>query len=622
MKRLQRILLSALLLVLLCAETALGYTTTSYTVQVDVHEDNSYLITESVKLNYDRPQHGIYRYIPLGAAEGQRRPHIDQEWVRDWPYEVYEENGNEVFQIGDADETVTGPQTFTFGYRMRIVDDKDTSKDLLYLDVLPTNWETPIGRAEITVNLPKAVDEDAIEVYAGRYGSETLRGDVSWDYDAEDRTIRISGRRLQQGEGITILCDLPEGYWQGQMNYDWTAQALQLLSLAAAALLLVLWFVFGRDPHIVQTVEFYPPEGMTPAEVGYVLDGAADKKDLLSLILYFAYRGWLSIEQIDKKKFVLHKKAEIPQTEKKYARTLFQGIFDRADDVGLEDLDEGFGDAYLAASEQLSNLYSRKKNAQIRTMSTVLQMSGFVLCLCLMTAAAVFAGLYNGRFVPGVLMGILGSLAAAGSLFVLLVFQRRALTLSKKRSIGRRVVFWIINLAAAAVCAVGYALEFEKLSLGLIFFGSLMIAQFCTVMMEKRTQQSAALLGKILGLRNFIETAELNRLNRLVEEDPTYFYDILPYAYVMGLTDKWAKNFERIQIVQPDWYYGYAEDEIFNAWMFSSMMQNCYTAAGKHLQFSIPESGDGDSGSLGGGFSSGGGGFSGGGFGGGGGGSW
>ena len=197
MKRLQRILLPALLLVLLCAETALGYTTTSYTVQVDVHEDNSYLITECVKVNYDRPQHGIYRYIPLGAAEGQRRPHIDQEWVQDWPFEVYEENGNEVLQIGDADETVTGPQTFTFGYRMRIVDDKDTSKDLLYLDVLPTNWETPIGRAEITVSLPKAVDQDAIEVYAGRYGSETLRGDVSWDYDAEERSIRISGRRLQ-----------------------------------------------------------------------------------------------------------------------------------------------------------------------------------------------------------------------------------------------------------------------------------------------------------------------------------------------------------------------------------------------------------------------------------------
>ena len=71
---------------------------------------------------------------------------------------------------------------------------------------------TPIEQVAITVRLPKPVDADSIEVYAGRYGSETLDGDVSWDYDEASRTIEITGRDLSQGEGITILCDLPEGY--------------------------------------------------------------------------------------------------------------------------------------------------------------------------------------------------------------------------------------------------------------------------------------------------------------------------------------------------------------------------------------------------------------------------
>ena len=143
-KGFRQILLPAFLLVLLCAETAFGYTTTSYTVDVEVGVDNSYLFTETIDVDYDRPQHGIYRYIPLGAMEGQRSPRIDREWVDGWTYQVYEENGNEIFQIGDADRTVTGVQTFTLGYRMRIVDDKDTTKDFLYTDVLPTNWDTPI----------------------------------------------------------------------------------------------------------------------------------------------------------------------------------------------------------------------------------------------------------------------------------------------------------------------------------------------------------------------------------------------------------------------------------------------------------------------------------------------
>lgn len=113
--------------------------------------------------------------------------------------------------------------------------------------------------------------------------------------------------------------------------------------------------------------------------------------------------------------------------------------------------------------------------------------------------------------------------------------------------------------------------------------------------------------------------AEIDKLNMLVEENPNYFYNILPYAYVMGLTDKWAKNFEKISVVQPSWYHSRGGGfDIFDVWMFSRMMNNCSHSFENNIH--IPTGGD--SGSGGGGFSAGGGGFSGGGFGGGGGGSW
>ncbi len=137
-------------------------------------------------------------------------------------------------------------------------------------------------------------------------------------------------------------------------------------------------------------------------------------------------------------------------------------------------------------------------------------------------------------------------------------------------------------------------------------------------MMEKRTPKSTQLMGKILGLKNFIETAEADRINALVEENPSYFYNILPYAYVLGVTDKWAKNFENIKIEKPSWYYGdSADDMIFNAWFYSSMMRNCSRAVASNIKIAAEDIDTG-----GGGFSAGGGGFTGGGFGGGGGGSW
>ena len=41
-----------------------------------------------------------------------------------------------------------------------------------------------------------------------------------------------------------------------------------------------------------------------------------------------------------------------------------------------------------------------------------------------------------------------------------------------------------------------------------------------------------------------MKTVEKDKINELVEENPNYFYDILPYAYVLGVSDKWSKKFE------------------------------------------------------------------------------
>ena len=109
-----------------------------------------------------------------------------------------------------------------------------------------------------------------------------------------------------------------------------------------------------------------------------------------------------------------------------------------------------------------------------------------------------------------------------------------------------------------------------------------------------------------------------------MEGNPSYFYNVLPYAYVFGMTKKWASKFESIPVERPSWYspYNTAEDAYFDVVMMDSMLNHVSTGVTDVIQESIAKSTD--SGSSGGGvFSSdSGGGFSGGGFGGGGGGAW
>ena len=267
------VLVFSLALVIMSTASAFAYTTEAFDVDVVVAENNSYEVSETVKVNFDKQQHGIYVYIPESGIEGIDLP--------------------------------------DFRYRRTIIDDRDTTKDFMYLDLLPTGWETAIKSTTIHVTMPKVVDSSKIQVYADTYGSNDMVSNVSWDCDETGQNITITGKNLAKGQGITIFAELPEGYWQDQLNYDSVLTLIPIICIVLAAVLLALWMIFGRDKGIIPTVEFYPPAGLTPAEVGLIADGTLDKGDLVSLIIYFADKGYLTIEQTGKKKFAFRKANDI-----------------------------------------------------------------------------------------------------------------------------------------------------------------------------------------------------------------------------------------------------------------------------------------------------------------------
>ena len=123
------------------------------------------------------------------------------------------------------------------------------------------------------------------------------------------------------------------------------------------------------------------------------------------------------------------------------------------------------------------------------------------------------------------------------------------------------------------------------------------------------------MLGKIRGFKRFLETARKEELEILVEENPSYFYDILPYTYVLGVSSKWIKKFETMNLRSPDWY---DSANAFTVSDFGRSINNAFNTTNSAMSSSPSSSGS----SSGGGGGSSGGGFSGGGSGGGGGSSW
>ena len=112
------------------------------------------------------------------------------------------------------------------------------------------------------------------------------------------------------------------------------------------------------------------------------------------------------------------------------------------------------------------------------------------------------------------------------------------------------------------------------------------------------------MLGKIRGFKTFLETAEKDRLEKMVSKEPTYFYDILPFTYVLGVSSVWIKKFESITLAPPSWYDSSDDFEMVG---FTHFMDSTMEEANRVMNSSPVSSSDSSSSSSSGGGSSGGG---------------
>jgi uncharacterized membrane protein YgcG len=599
--------------------------TTGYKVLVNVKEDKSAIITEEIDVNFISYMHGILRYIPyrgetIEQVDGEKittkyRNRISDIFVSGYQYQTYSENGFEVIQIGNPDQTIQGPYSYQFSYLYEMTADPHNDFDTLYLNVIPTKWDTNIASAVVTINMPKSFDINNIEVFSG--GGDAGNTQMSVD----GNTIKISTtEQLAIGEGITIRVVLPEDYFSGELSYTWIYYLIYGILVLGILLLGFFWFRFGRDPKHVQTVEFEPPEGITPAELGYIIDGISDKNDLVSLIIYFAHKGYLSIAPVDDKDkdFTLTKLTDLPESCKTYEHTFFNGLFENSLSgvVRIKELGEDFYPSFTAAKSQLQQEFIQKKENRVFALSSIAARFG-AFAIILLANAAVFMliGFLTGTFEVGLLSLVTMIPLLMSYLISCAEYDKKYIR--KRATQTLTTILSIILLLVGVGAAFGIVYYYSDHILAGVLVAALALAGYpATRYMKRRTKKGAVLLGKILGFKEFIRVAEVDRIKKLVEQNPSYFYDVLPYAYVLGLSKKWAKKFENIAMEPPNWYTGSYGNRAFTTILLLNSLDNATRVMSDNIV--IPSS----SGGAGGSFSGGGGGFSGGGMGGGGGGGW
>ncbi|MBQ6622593.1 MAG: DUF2207 domain-containing protein, partial [Mogibacterium sp.] len=617
------------------AESVSAYTTPEYDVVIDVNKNYTFDYTETITVDYgDYAQHGIFRYIPMD--KGYRIQNIR---VDGYEYEVYVDDGCKVIKIGSASKALTGPHTYEIRYRMVGIEDEDPEADHLYLDVLPTGWSSNIDHAEVTVNLPDDFKWTSLDYYVGSYGSAAA-DTGQWMVSEDAHTIAYRGDNLVRGDGATVYAVLENGYWKGAKSVRWTALSALLAALAGLIGTIALRITWGRNPQVIEPVEFYPPEGLTPLDIGYVYDGNVDDKDLTSTFFYLADKGYLKIEEYEKKKFRFVRTGNMmPDQEKRTVERFYKGIFGSS---AFEDYDSvkaakrtvyasSIGSRLSKAFDDIREMVEDEFSGDRRLFTEKSKVADGIGKLVLVLVPAFYAlmgEIHDGAVQSGT---DVAATAIASILFAIIFYLliRRLCKVYYKRKTRRgastvfRLLIWgalyyLIAFLFASMYMESFAYTMPGQMAVVLVFGYLAVAPLLILGMKSRSEWSANLYGRVLGFRNFIKTAELEKLEMLVEENPDYFYNILPYAYVFGLTKKWASNFEHIAVETPEWYspYGVGPGYRFDIITMNSMLDNVSGGITKSISQSISSSSDRGSSFFGGG--GGGGLFSGGGGGGGG----
>lgn len=625
------LLLGALALLIAVAQSASAQASSGWAIRqfnVDIHvlQDGSFEVVEDIAVTFREGRRGIFRQIPVRYDLQPDAP-VPDGTVEDWyrgieliDLTVESDSGaptdtqvtdpgwdgrDLVVRIGDEDTTITGDHRYRISYRVEgALDTGEAGAADLYWNATGERWDVPIEQAEVVVS---GAGIDQATCFSGRYGSP----DACDTTNLDGSRVRFTSQSLPPGSGLTVAARFTPGQITvgDPLIERWPTLASEMTGsplawpLAAAVAILgaaglgALGLREGRDRVARGTstatgrvdaarpderrrglfeprpiaVEFRPPDDLRPGELGLIVDERVDPVDITATVLDLAVRGYLTIEEVEEPGILWTSKTDWILRRTESPEETATAADDRADARELNRYESRLLNALFASGEEV----------RVSELSGTFA-SDYALVETDLYLSAQTHGWFSRRpdhvrstwLVAGFVIAALG------------VVMTVLLTNSGTR----------IGVVGVPVALLGFVLAAGHR------------------WMPRRTARGSDLLTRTLGFREFIETADAERL-RFAEAEGS-FERYLPYATVFGVTDRWAKAFEALGVDVwtgvGGWYVGHS---YLNAARFTAGMNDFSAAAATSLT-TMPRSTPGSGGAFGGG------GFSGGGFGGGGGGSW
>jgi hypothetical protein len=360
----------------------------------------------------------------------------------------------------------------------------------------------------------------------------------------------------------------------------------------------MFWLAWTRaDPQQGSiSVQYEPPNNLTPGECGALVDNAIDLRCITATMTDLSVQGYLTIEQKvmfeatgGHTDYIFH--LTKPLTElgklKPHEREVMTSLFMSTNPLLMLSLAvKGLEQARVASGIKVADSIGNKM------LSSML--SG--------VEAKAKEASDQYQAMGGTGEGILESVALSD-----LQQQQFAMRLPRIRNaIFNRLVAegyyasrpdWIrikygvsgVFLGLAMAVAGGFLASMTKIEplalIGIGAFTGAIVLGF-GFFLPARTRAGTQVLAKVLGFREFLVRVEKDQIERL-EKTPELFEKYLPYAMALAVENRWTQTFGNITVPPPKWYQGKRRDGFLPMHLTNDLNQMSMQATGASTSSSL-----------------------------------
>ena len=494
--------------------------------------------------------------------------------------------------------------------------------------------DTAVDLVSCEITLPAGAKILSHRCYTGAFGAtdENCRSETFND----DGVFKASAFNLNPHEMLTVYVGFEKGVVKEPVVKESLASKilrwLDKLGLPLMNVIFIVplfyyyyatWRKHGIDPpKPVVVPQFVPPHNLSPASVGMIYDEHFDFGFVTTSIINLAVKGFLRIEEIERKglRVLTAKKYRLVKLKDAEAEALpveegelLRYLFAESDTVSLA----GKYDSNVETAMTKYEKKLRKKHKEL--LSEGKNYKYMVLPWFVLIAYIALLFVY-GRNEPMELYVTLFGFMASTFLAVLILYI--IYSAIRKRNPKKLLSISVGSAVLLSVMGVFAYFPINRLSttaIALLIGMALVIVGHIvySYLIERPSEKKLQLQADIEGLKMYISLAEEKQMQFFnpPEVTPEVFERLLPYAIALKADKVWGEKFEKtlLRSMQagdaayvPLWYMGSAMSPI----NIGSSLRQSFTS-GIQQASANPKSTSGNSwgsGSIGGGFSGGGGG--------------